>query len=181
MANESAKLLALRAKNVLTCQRALRVWVLLCQRALLAYLRVHVPTCLVCLGAHVQTCFAWSRSHVPMFLECLHVSRVNVPCVLIDSCVNVPCELTCSRANMPWVLYLTWLAWPCDHLPTCLASSVTSLIPLFLVSLQLLLIMPTVGKIWEFNDFPQQREFIYNPNLLIIYRLRKREYKLETR
>ena len=34
---ESAKLRALRAKNVLACQRALRA---------------HVPTCLACLRAH---------------------------------------------------------------------------------------------------------------------------------
>ena len=38
---ESAKLRALRAKNVLTCQRALRA---------------QVPTWLACLRAHVPTC-----------------------------------------------------------------------------------------------------------------------------
>ena len=35
--NESAKLRALRAKNVLTCQLALRTYVHMCQRALRAY------------------------------------------------------------------------------------------------------------------------------------------------
>ena len=49
---ESAKLRALRTKNVLTYQRALHVYVLTCQRALSAYvltyhrgLRAHVLTC----------------------------------------------------------------------------------------------------------------------------------------
>ena len=37
---ESAKLRALRAKNVLTCLRALRAYVLTCQRALRAYVLV---------------------------------------------------------------------------------------------------------------------------------------------
>ena len=46
---EAAKLLALHAKNILTCQRVLRAYVLTCQRALRAY----VPTCLV---AYVLTC-----------------------------------------------------------------------------------------------------------------------------
>ena len=49
---ESAKLRALRAKNVLTCQRALRAYVPTC----FACLRTHVSMCLVCLCGHVLTC-----------------------------------------------------------------------------------------------------------------------------
>ena len=70
---ESAKLRALRAKNVLICQRVLL--------------------------AHVLTCFTCSRAHVPMCLECLRASRVKMPCVHMYSRVKVACELTCSRAN----------------------------------------------------------------------------------
>ena len=43
---------ALRAKNVLTCQRSLRAYVLSCQRALHAY----VFTCQCALRAYVLTC-----------------------------------------------------------------------------------------------------------------------------
>ena len=49
---ESAKLCALRAKNVLACQSVLRAYVLSCQRALHAY----VLTCLRALRAYVLTC-----------------------------------------------------------------------------------------------------------------------------
>ena len=49
---ESAKLRALRAKNVLACQLALRAYVLTCQRALCAY----VLTCQCVLRAYVLTC-----------------------------------------------------------------------------------------------------------------------------
>ena len=57
---ESAKLRALRAKNVLACQRALRAYVLTCQHALRAY----VLTCLECLRAHVSTCLASLRARL---------------------------------------------------------------------------------------------------------------------
>ena len=67
--NESTKLRALRAKNVLACQRALRVYVLTCQRAL--------------------------RADVPCVLTCL---LADVSCVLTCSLVYVPCVLRCSRA-----------------------------------------------------------------------------------
>ena len=50
--HESAKLHALRAKNVLPCQRALRAYVLTCLRALRAY----VLMCLRVLRAYVLTC-----------------------------------------------------------------------------------------------------------------------------
>ena len=73
--NESAKLRATRAKNVLTCQRALR-----------AYL----PTCLTCLRAHVPTCLA-----------CL---RANVSCVLTRQRALRAYMLTCQRALRAYVL-----------------------------------------------------------------------------
>ena len=49
---ESAKLRALRAKNVFTCQRALRTYVLTCQRVL----RGHVLTCKCASAPAVITC-----------------------------------------------------------------------------------------------------------------------------
>ena len=60
---ESAKLLALRAKNVLMCQRALRAYALMCQRVFCAYvlmcqraLRPYVLTCQRALRPYVLTC-----------------------------------------------------------------------------------------------------------------------------
>ena len=50
--DESAKLRAMHAKNVLTCQRALCDYVLTCQRALRAY----VLTCQRALCAYVLKC-----------------------------------------------------------------------------------------------------------------------------
>ena len=91
---KSAKLRALRAKNMLTCQCTLLAYVLTC----LTCSRAHVPTCLACLRAHVQACFACSLAHVLMCLECLSASFVNMPCVLMYSCVNMACERTCSHA-----------------------------------------------------------------------------------
>ena len=49
---DSAKLRALRAKNVLVCQRVLRAYVLKCQRASRAY----VLTCLRALSFYLLTC-----------------------------------------------------------------------------------------------------------------------------
>ena len=69
---ESAKLRALRAKNMFTCQRALRAYVLTHQCAL----RALVPTCPACLRAHVPTCLACLRAHIPTRLACL---RAHVP------------------------------------------------------------------------------------------------------
>ena len=117
---ESAKLRALRAKNLLTCQRVV------CSRA-------HVPTCLACL----ITC---SRAKVPCALTCssanvlyvLSCSNVNMSCVLMSPRVNVACELTCSCVNMPWVPFLEGFAWPRDYLPTCFASLVSSFDTTFL-------------------------------------------------
>ena len=84
---ESTKL---RAKNVLTCQRAVRTYVLTCQRALRAY----VLTCQRALGAYMLTCQRALRAYV---LKCQHA---NVSCVLKCSRANVPCVLTCLTANM---------------------------------------------------------------------------------
>ena len=74
---ESAKLRALRAKNVLTCQRALRAYVLTCQRAFCAYvltcqraLRASVLPCqLLCVLA-CQLALCALRADVPTCLAC---------------------------------------------------------------------------------------------------------------
>ena len=57
--NESAKLRALRAKNVLTCQRSLRA---------------HVQTCLVCLHANVPCVLTCSCAKLSCVLTCQHAS-----------------------------------------------------------------------------------------------------------
>ena len=81
---ESAKLRALRAKKVLTCQRALRAYVLTCQHALRAdvltrqsALRPLMVTCQLSLSAyvpHVSTCSACSCTHVPTWLASLRAT-----------------------------------------------------------------------------------------------------------
>ena len=148
---EAAKLHALRAKNVLKCQRVLRADVITCLACLLA----HVSTCLPCvftcsrvnvvcmltrshdLSAHVPMCRACSRAYVPKCLECLRVSSVNTPCVLTYLCVN-----------MVWVSYLTWLLWPHYHLPTCLACLVSSFDPNFFSFTAIVIeVVHTVGKV----------------------------------
>ena len=80
---ESAKLRAVRAKNVLACQRASRANVP-CVLTCFAFLRAHVPTCLACLCAHVPTCLACSRANVLCLFTC-----------------QLSCVLKCSRANVP--------------------------------------------------------------------------------
>ena len=107
----SAKLRALRARNMLACQRALRA---------------HVPPCLACLRALVLRCFACLRANVPCFLMC---SRAYVLCVLRCLRANVTCVLKCSDVNA--------------------LSSITLIL------------------------------FISNPNLLITFRLKKKEYRWE--
>ena len=57
---ESAKLRALRAKNVLACQRALRAYVLTSQSAMRAY----VLTCQCALRAYMLTCLRVLRAYV---------------------------------------------------------------------------------------------------------------------
>ena len=70
------KLRTIRAKNVFTRQRALR---LACLRAqVLKYLLAHVPKCLTC--------------HLPCVLTC---SRANMSCVLKYCHANVSYLLTC--------------------------------------------------------------------------------------
>ena len=58
--NESAKLRALRGKNVLTCKRALCAYVLTCKHPL----RADVLTCQRALGAYVLTCQRVLRARV---------------------------------------------------------------------------------------------------------------------
>ena len=67
---ESAKLRALRAKKMLTCQRALRAYVPMCPARLPAY----VPTCPAYLPAQVPTCFACLGEHVTTCLDRLFVT-----------------------------------------------------------------------------------------------------------
>ena len=104
---------ALRAKNVLACQRAIRSYMLMCQRALRAYGFTCSPTCLACLCAHVPMCLARLhahqhalhafRVHVPTCLACLRAYVLtNVPCVLTCSPTCLAC-FSCSRANVPCV------------------------------------------------------------------------------
>ena len=139
---KSAKLRALRAKNMLTCQCTLLAYVLTCLtcsrahvptclaclrahvRMCVACLRAHVPTCLACLRAHVQACFACSLAHVPMCLECLSASLVNMPCVLMYSCVNMACERTCSHAlnRLPHTACVTTLS-PANTISSSVSSS----------------------------------------------------------
>ena len=57
---KSAKLLTIRAKNLFTCQCALRAYVLTCQRSLRAY----VPTHQRALHAYVFTCKRTFRAYV---------------------------------------------------------------------------------------------------------------------
>ena len=121
---ESAKLCALHAKNELTCQHALLVYVLTCQRALRAF----VFTCWRALRAYVLTCQRALRAYV---LMCQRVLHAYVPCVLTCSRVNMPCARTCSRDNVPWLL-------------TCSSSNVLVFMPLFSVSLPLLLKLNTL-------------------------------------
>ena len=89
---ESAKLRALRAKNVLTCQRAFGAYLLMD----LAFLRVHVATCLACLRAHVATCLACFRARDVR--PC--VSLVSMHACLYTHVVNVACKLTCFRDHV---------------------------------------------------------------------------------
>ena len=85
--NESAKLHALHAKNMLTCQHALCAYVLTCscahllcvlkcpraKRALHAYVSMY----LACLHAHLPMCLACLCAHLPTCLVCSHAQRAN--------------------------------------------------------------------------------------------------------
>ena len=88
--SESAKLRALRAKNVLMFQRVLRAY---------------IPTCLACLRAHVSTCLACWCANVLCVFTCQRVFRAYVQSALrvLVLTWNVPCVLTCSRAHVPCV------------------------------------------------------------------------------
>ena len=62
---KSVKLRVIRAKNVITCQRALRAYVLTCKRAL----RAHVLTCQRVLHTDLLRCLTCPRAHVPTCLQ----------------------------------------------------------------------------------------------------------------
>ena len=64
---ESAKLRALRAKNVLACQLALRAYVLTCQLALHAYVP-YVLTCQNALCAYVLVCKCAILNNVNLYI-----------------------------------------------------------------------------------------------------------------
>ena len=102
---ESAKLRALRAKNVLTCQHVLCAYMLPCQHAL----RDHVATCLACLSTNMPYVLTCSHAQVPTCFACLTYSRAHVS-------MCIPCAL----ASVPWVL--TCLPYLRTHLSTCLKS-----------------------------------------------------------
>ena len=79
---ESAKLHALRAKDVLTCQRALRAYVVTWKRAFHAYvltwqhtLRAYFFTCQCALRAYALTC---QRALRALVFKCQHVLRAYV-------------------------------------------------------------------------------------------------------
>ena len=86
---------------------------------------IYLLSLLNCVSCVLKT---YSLAKVPCVLTC---SRANVPCVFTCSRANVPCVLTCSRANVPCVL-------------TCSRTNVLVLMPLFSVSLPLLLKLYTL-------------------------------------
>ena len=143
--------------------------VFMCQRALYAF----VPTGLACL--HAQVSFVLMCSHTSM------------PCMLICSCANMFCVLLCPCTNL--LLVLTCLmyqhashAYPlvCQHgLWAHVLMCQHSLSHFFSISLSLLLKLYALLVRFKsvINIFPQQIEFIYNPSLLIICRLKKWEYR----
>ena len=93
---ESAKLRVLHAKNVLACQRALRVYVFTCQCALH---HDYVFKCQRTLRAYVLTC---QRALCAYALTCQRVLRTYV---LTCQCALRAYMLTCQRASFE--TYLT--------------------------------------------------------------------------
>ena len=79
---ESAKLRALRANNVLACQRALRAYVLTCQRALRAY----VLTCQRALHAYVPYVLTCQNALCAYVLVCKCAILNNVNLYIIQIC-----------------------------------------------------------------------------------------------
>ena len=154
---------------MLTCQRALRAYRLTSQRALRAYMltyqrasRAYVITCQSALRAYVVTC---QRAYVPTFLACLRAY-----------CLRAlrPYVFTCQRVFRAYVFM-------CQRV-----SFGATIFSFTAVSAE---VVHTVSKVQLFNYsriqlvkssiivFPQYREFIYKPSLLIICRLDKREYR----
>ena len=107
---ESAKLRALRSKNVLNGQRAFRAYVLTCKRVLSAYVLTYqrashsyVLTYQRVLRDHMLTCQCVLRAYVLICLACLRY--------------NVLCALTCSwekPRKMYKVYTQTCLAFSCS-------------------------------------------------------------------
>ena len=78
---ESAKLRALRTKNVLACQRALRAYVLTCQRVLPAY----VLTCKRALRAYTLTCLRVLRAFVFTYLRALRAYVLTLKRAILNN------------------------------------------------------------------------------------------------
>ena len=102
------------------------------------------------------------RPNTGSLLNCMLLRANNVLTYQRAMCAYVP------RANMPCAL---------AHVLVCFCAHVLML--LFSVSLPLLLkLYPLLVRFKRLiTVFPQYREFIYKPSLLIICRLEKREYR----
>ena len=86
---ESAKLLAVRAKNLKTYSRANVPCVLTytCPKVSCVLLRAHIPTCFACSRVHAATC-----------LECIGTLHVIMSGMLM---IHVSMWLASSRAHAP--------------------------------------------------------------------------------
>ena len=87
--SESAKLRALRAKNVLMFQRVLRAY---------------IPTCLACLRAHVSTCLACWCANVLCVFTCQRVFRAYVQSALRVLVLTWQCPLRAYMLTCPRTL-----------------------------------------------------------------------------
>ena len=123
---------------------------LVCLHALRAYVHANVPRGLTCSHAKVHCMLTRSYAnmscvltcYVPTCLECLHVSLVNMPCVL-----------SFSRVEMPWIPYFTWFVWPRDHLTTLLACLLSSFdVTFFSFTAIVVELVHNVGKVWQFKE-----------------------------
>ena len=162
---ESAKLRVLCPKQVpyvltcLACSRANVSCVLSCSRT-------NVSCMLTCLGCSreaskgswnqefISLCmfsfdyFLPLRDNMLCILSCQHALNASVSTCLACLCTHVLTWLASSRANMPWVPCLIQLVWLRDHLPTCFASSVTSLdATIFSFTVIAIEIANTAGKV----------------------------------
>ena len=122
--------------------------------------RTSGPCLLTCSRANVPCVLTCSRDNVHCMFQRL---RANMSCVLTCSTVNVSFILTCSGANVPCVLAFQRALH--THVLMCLTCPRAQ--------------VPTYLQQCEFMNvkFSQQREFIYNPNLVIMCRLKKRKHQ----